>query len=156
MALGHLVLYFASATAPHHSKFTMPCPASAQKGKSTQDPKPSSKARGRAKQTSDDDKDTTGDLKAVSCVAWNEQRIEQLVEWLENNVKECQRLFSDSAQDAKEEKCRPHTARSGKTHFHIKMAEYIFSVDESAKIRDDLRENGVAKFAKAVENWIGM
>ena len=54
----------------------MPRPASARKGKSTQDPKPSSKARGQAKQTSDDDEDTTGDLKAVSCVAWNEQRTE--------------------------------------------------------------------------------
>ena len=156
MASGHLVLYFASATAPHHSKFTMPRPASARKGKSTQDPKPSSKARGWAKQTSDDDEDTTSDLKAVSHVAWNEQRTEQLVEWLENNVKERQRLFSDSAQDTKEEKRRPCTARSGKTHFHIKMAEYIFSVDESAKIRDDLRENGVAKFVKAVKNRIGM
>jgi hypothetical protein len=71
-------------------------------------------------------------------------------------VKEHQRLFSNSAQDAKEEKCRPHTARSGKTHFHIKIAEYIFSVNKSAKIRDDLRENGVVKYVKAVENRIGM
>jgi hypothetical protein len=71
-------------------------------------------------------------------------------------VREHQRLFSDLVQDAKEEKHCPHTARSAKTHFHIKMAKYIFSVDESAKIRDNLRENRVAKFVKAVENQIGI
>jgi hypothetical protein len=68
MTLRHLVLCFTSATTPHHSKLTMPHPASAWKGKSTQDTKPSSKAYGWAKQTSDDNKDTTGNLKAVSHV----------------------------------------------------------------------------------------
>jgi len=35
------------------------------------------------------------------------------------------------------------------------MANYIFSVDNNMKVRDDLRVNGVVKYAKAVENRIG-
>ena len=81
-------------------------------------------------------------------------RMERLVEWLESHVEDRQRLFSDSAQDAKEGNRRRRTAKTGKGTFHLKMAEDIFSVDEDAKIRDDLRANGAKRYAKVVENHI--
>jgi hypothetical protein len=87
-------------------------------------------------------------------INWTTVRTERLVEWLESHVEDRQRLFSDSAQDAKEGNRRRRTAKTGKGTFHLKMAEDIFSVDEDAKIRDDLRANGAKRYAKAVENHI--
>ena len=119
-------------------------------------PKPSSKPRGgRAKKTADeDDEDTPADPKSRGpCVHWDSPRTDRLIEWLENNVEDRQWLFSDSAQDAKEEKRRRCVAKNVKTSFHVKMADYVFSADDDMNIRDDFRENGV-KYAKAVKNHI--
>ena len=41
-----------------------------------------------------------------------------------------------------------------KTSFHLKMAEYIFSVDNDERVRDDLRAHGPKKYVKTVENHI--
>ena len=75
---------------------------------------------------------------------------------LENNVKDRQKLFSDSAQDAKEERRHRRTAKGTKTSFRIKMADYIFSVDEDVRIRDDGKVHGAKDHAKVVENRIAM
>jgi len=121
---------------------------------------PPSKARGhsgRAKKTTNEDEEGTlvMDPKGAAFhIMWNDQRTERLVSWLEDNIGDRQRLFSDSAQDAKEEHHCPRVAKSGKIVYHIKIAECIFTVDESAKIRDDLKKYGAAKFAKPVENRI--
>jgi len=117
-----------------------------------------SKTHGRAKKTAEEDEEdapATGP-KAPNRVTWNSLRTDCLVEWLKNNVEDRQRLFSDSAQDAKKQKrCILTAKKSGKTDFHVKMANYIFSVDNNMKVRDDLRVNGVVKYVKAVENRIG-
>lgn len=114
------------------------------------------KRGGRTRKTTEEDEEVAvTDLKAgAPRVLWNSNRTERLVEWLENNVEDRQRLFSDSAQDAKEENRRRRTAKSVKTGFYIKIAEYVFSADEDARIRDDLKENGAKRYAKAVENRI--
>jgi hypothetical protein len=120
-------------------------------------PKPPSKPHsGWAKKAADLDKeDTTADPKSsILRIMWNEPCIEQLVEWLEDNVEDRQRLFSDSAQDVKEEKCCPRTAKGGKVIFHTKIANYIFSVDEDPRVQDDMKVHGAQYFAKAVENRI--
>jgi hypothetical protein len=77
-----------------------------------------------------------------------------LIEWLKENVKDCQQLFSNSAHNAKEEKCHCHTAKSVKTRFYIKMADYIFSANEDTKVRDSVRALGAKVYAKAIENHI--
>jgi len=130
------------------------------KGKGvTKDPRPSGKPHGGwAKKTIDEDKeDATGDSKeskGIFCVQWNLQCTERLVDWLENNVKDCQRLFSDSALDAKAEK-QPHiTAKGVKTNFHIKIAEYVFSLDKNKSVRAHVEEHGGKKYVKAIENHI--
>jgi hypothetical protein len=76
------------------------------------------------------------------------------VEWLEDHVEDRQRLFSDSAQDAREENRRRRTAKNVKATLYSKIAEDIFSVDEDVKFRDDLRAHGVKRYAKAIENRI--
>lgn len=122
-------------------------------------PRPPSKPHGgRTKKTvnkDDDDPSASADSKGgILRVLWNDARTDRLVDWLENNVEDRQRLFSDSSQDAKDENRRRRTAKNVKTSFHIKMANYIFSLDEDAKTRDDLRTNGAKKYAKSVENRI--
>jgi len=136
------------------------CAASNQQCKSGTKDQPPSKARSRSgwakKMTNEDEEGTpVMDPKGTAFrIMWNDQRTERLVSWLEDNIGDRQRLFSDSAQDAKEEHRRPRVAKSGKIVYHIKIAECIFAVDESAKIRDDLKKYGAAKFAKPVENRI--
>lgn len=126
----------------------------------TKGPKPPGKTRrGQAKKIVDEDEDDSpvADPKSgIRRVSWNLPRTDRLVEWLEDNVEDRQKLFSDSAQDAKEENRRRRTAKGSKTCFHVKMAHYIFSVDENAKIRDDVKVNGANDYAKVVENRIAM
>ena len=114
---------------------------------------------GRGKKTTGKDGDgedaVAVDLKAALHIIWNANRTNQLVEWLENNVEDHQRLFSDLAQDANEQQHRPRTAKGSKTAFHVKMAKYILSIDKDEKVREDVRANGGRKYAKAVENHIG-
>jgi hypothetical protein len=146
--------------------FSVLCPFSMSArvagGRKTQGHKPSSKAlpvkrgsRARKPAEEDEEEEVTADLKAgAPRVLWTSDRTERLVEWLENNVEDHQRLFSDSAQDAKEEKRRRRTAKSVKTSFYIKIAEYVFSADKDVRIRDDLKEHGGKRYAKTVENRI--
>jgi len=56
-------------------------------------------------------------------------------------------------QDAKDESHRSCVAKSPKTIYHVKMANYIFLVDDDENVKDDLKANGV-KYSKAVENHI--
>jgi len=122
----------------------------------TKDPKSPSNTCGRggqAKKTTDKAKDDTLAANSKGCIMWDNQHTKQLVSWLENNVENCQRLFSDLAQDAKEDKYCCCTAKNVKPTFHVKMAQYIFLVDEDTQVRDDLKVHGT-KYAKAVENHI--
>ncbi|KAH9061039.1 hypothetical protein EDB87DRAFT_1542508, partial [Lactarius vividus] len=76
-----------------------------------------------------------------------------LVDWLEDNPEDCQKLFSDSSHDAKKENRPCHVAKGSKSIFHNKMAEYIFSVDVDARVHVEVKED-IKKYSKAVENWI--
>jgi len=154
----HIVLLFHHAAHP----FVMSTRAvAARKSKATQGPKPSNKAQpanrgGQARKTVDEDEeDTTVESKAAPPhLLWNSKRTDRLVQWLEDNVEDCQQLFSDLAQDAKEGGRRCCTAKTSKTSFHLRMAEYIFSVDEDEKIRDYVKLHGAKGYVKAVENHI--
>ena len=136
--------------------------ATVRKPKATSQGPPSSKAKcgGQGKKTTGKDGDgedaAAVDPKATALrIMWNANCTDRLVEWLEDNVEDRQRLFSDSAQDAKEQNRRPRTAKGSKMSFHVKMAKYILLIDKDEKVRDDVRANGGRKYAKAVENRIG-
>ena len=80
-------------------------------------PKPPCKpCGGQAKKTVDLDKDKApaDSNDSIVCITWDLPCMEHLVQWLEDNVEDHQRLFSDLAQDAKDEKCHTHVAKSGK------------------------------------------
>lgn len=120
-------------------------------------PKPPCKPHGgQAKKTVDLDKDEApADLNnSIVCIIWDLPCMEHLVQWLEDNVEDHQRLFSDLAQDAKDEKCHTHVAKSAKGTFYTKMADYIFSADNNVKIRDQMKIKGPQIYAKVIENRI--
>ena len=110
------------------------------------------------KHVAEDDKVTIADsLKApTSCVIWSSIHTKQLVEWLENNVEDRLYLFSDSAQDVREDNCHCQIAKNMKMMFYIKIAEYILLADKDAKVRDKLHTHRAKRYGKAVENHISM
>ena len=132
---------------------TMPLKGSA----STVKPKSSAKS----KKASIDDVEqvvevvSSGKLSEIK-VYWNKDpsRTDRLLDWLNENPSDHQKLFSDSAQDAKDEGHTQRKAKGAKSSFHLKMAESIFSVDKDPKIRKDFAANPT-KYAKSVENRIG-
>ncbi|KAH9163601.1 hypothetical protein EDB89DRAFT_1857979, partial [Lactarius sanguifluus] len=88
-----------------------------------------------------------------SRVQWDDARTDRLIDWLEDNPEDRQRLFSDSSHDARKENRPRRVAKGSKSTFHVKMALYIFSVDADPKVREEVKED-TKKYAKAVENWI--
>ncbi|KAH9009594.1 hypothetical protein EDB84DRAFT_1446209, partial [Lactarius hengduanensis] len=58
-----------------------------------------------------------------------------------------------SSQDMKKENRPHHVAKDSKSAFHIKMAEYIFSVNADPNVRKEVKED-TKKYSKAVENRI--
>ncbi|KAH9159103.1 hypothetical protein EDB89DRAFT_1805889, partial [Lactarius sanguifluus] len=86
-------------------------------------------------------------------VQWDNIRTERLVDWLEDNPEDHQKLFSDSSHDAKKENRARRVAKGSKSVFHNKMAEYIFSVDGEVKVHVEVKED-LKKYSKAVENRI--
>jgi hypothetical protein len=88
-----------------------------------------------------------------SQVQWDDICTDRLVDWLEDNPEDCQKLFSDSSHDMKKENRPCHVAKGSKSVFHAKMAEYVFSVDGDPRVRVEVKED-IKKYSKAVENWI--
>ncbi|KAH9048751.1 hypothetical protein EDB84DRAFT_1257058, partial [Lactarius hengduanensis] len=86
-------------------------------------------------------------------VQWGDSRTDRLIEWLEDNPEDRQRLFSDSSHDAKKENRPRRVAKGAKSVFYAKMAEYVFSVDGDARVRVEVKED-IKKYSKAVENRV--
>jgi hypothetical protein len=101
------------------------------------------------------DDDEAAPAKGVQRVHWNNDRTDHLIEWLEENPEDRQRLFGDAAQDARQENRAQRVAKGAKSEFHAKIALYVFSVDPDERIRTDLAKDPT-KYAKAVENRISV
>ncbi|KAH8979716.1 hypothetical protein EDB86DRAFT_2743904, partial [Lactarius hatsudake] len=86
-------------------------------------------------------------------VQWDDLRTDWLIDWLEDNPEDHQRLFSDSSRDVKKENQMHRVAKGSKSSFHVKMAEYIFSVDADAQVHEEVKTD-TKKYAKAVKNRI--
>ncbi|KAH9974182.1 hypothetical protein BGW80DRAFT_1128570, partial [Lactifluus volemus] len=76
-----------------------------------------------------------------------------LLNWLEENPEDRQKLFSDSSKDAKEEGRRRRVVKGTKSEFHKMMATAVFSVNDDANIRADFRSNPV-NYTKSIDNYI--
>ena len=86
-------------------------------------------------------------------IHWNVARTERLLDWLEENPEDRQKLFSDSSKDAKDEGRRKRVAKSTKSEFHKMIATSVFSVDDDTNIRADFHSNPV-NYTKSVDNYI--
>lgn len=60
-----------------------------------------------------------------------------LIDYLENNVDFCRKLFSDATKDAKADGRRRNTAKNSKIYFHGILASHVF--DEANRSDEDLR-----------------
>lgn len=90
-------------------------------------------------------------------VSWAKDisRTERLIDWLEQNVIDRQKLFSDSSQDAKKENRKQRVANGSKSKYHLLIAAAVFSIDADPKVREDFQGNST-KYGKAVENRLAM
>jgi hypothetical protein len=129
---------------------------SAKSAKSAKRSRKSAKApssgTSQAISTSDNDEASPGKAKARR-VHWNVARTERLLDWLDENPEDRQKLFSDSSKDAKEEGRRKRVAKNTKTEFYKKIATYIFSVDDDSSVRGDFHASP-GNYSKSVDNYI--
>ena len=79
--------------------------------------------------------------------------MELLLDWLEENPEDRQKLFSDSSKDAKDKGQRKHVAKSSKSEFHRMIAAAVFSVNPNPNIRADFHDNPI-NYTKSVDNYI--
>ena len=86
-------------------------------------------------------------------IFWTAVRTERLLDWLEENPEDGQKLFSDSSKDAKDEGRRKRVAKGTKSEFHKKIATFVFSVDSDADVRADFLSN-TNNYTKSVDNYI--
>ena len=103
--------------------------------------KPSSKvAQSGPIDFSDEEEDATSQLQPAKVrrlmrISWTTARTERLLDWLEENPVDRQKLFSDSTKDAKDEGRRKRVAKGTKSEFHKLIAIYVFSVDVDKEVR---------------------
>ena len=106
--------------------------------------KPSSKLVESAPINSEDEDDSEMRQQTTSKVrrtSWTSARTERLLDWLEENPADRQKLFSDSTKDAKDEGRRKRVAKGTKSEFHKLIATYVFSVDDDETVRADFAVN---------------
>ncbi|KAF8225153.1 hypothetical protein L208DRAFT_1506971 [Tricholoma matsutake] len=66
--------------------------------------------------------------------SWTPARTEHLLDWLEENPVDRQKLFSDSTKDAKDEGRQKHVSKGTKSEFHKMIATFVFSADVDAVV----------------------
>ncbi|KAJ7689665.1 hypothetical protein B0H17DRAFT_1134806 [Mycena rosella] len=122
---------------------------------------PTAKAKEWAEQpdtTDDEDELPTTLVPAAKApkfrVRYTAARIERVIDWLEQHVKERQNIFSDSSQDAAEEGRKKNVAKGQKHVFYIALAKDIFSIDSDPKLRAAVATDVPEELWKSVENLI--
>lgn len=126
-----------------------PKPASAKRAR-----KPSSKVIESAATVDSEDEETTKQRTKIRRTSWTTTRTERLLDWLEENPADRQKLFSDSTKDAKDEGRRKRVAKGTKSEFHKLIATYVFSIDDDETIRADFAVNAT-NYTKSVDNYLG-
>jgi hypothetical protein len=124
--------------------------------------KPSSKVTESAQIDSSDEEDDTSQplqpakakVRRTMRISWTTARTERLLDWLEENPVDRQKLFSDSTKDAKDEGRRKRVAKGTKSEFHKLIAIFVFSVDADDDVRDDFAVNS-GNYTKSVDNYLG-
>lgn len=114
------------------------------------------KAAGDGNDTDNSNTAQAGGSSQAVRIYWDKDatRTDRLLDWLDDNPADRQKLFSDSSQDARVEGRKRRVAKGSKTHFYTRMAAAVFSVDAKKDIRDNFGANP-DKYAKSVENQLG-
>jgi len=144
-----LFAFFSPPTMPPKSstsKSTTRRPPTTRSGKTTD-------SRKSSNSISDQDGASGKRAPKTRRVHWSAARTERLLDWLDDNPEDRQKLFSDSSKDAKDEGRRKRVAKNTKSEFHKKMATYIFSADSDPEVRADFLVNPV-NYIKSVDNYI--
>ena len=116
--------------------------------------KPSSKVLESAHVDSSNKENASTQPAKVHCTSWITARTEHLLNWLDENPVNQQKLFSDSTKDAKDEGQRKHIAKGTKSEFHKLIAMFVFSVDADKEIQEDFAANP-GNYMKSVDNYLG-
>ena len=128
-------------------------PGSSSKGKSR--PGPTAKRKSKARE-SDVGEDGAASIPTQSrlVVNWNEERTNQLLDWLDQNPVDRHRLFSDSITHAKAEGRKKVKAKGDKAVFHKKIAEAVFNVPEETYDLREQYQRQSDKFVSSVVNYL--
>ncbi|KAJ7351345.1 hypothetical protein DFH08DRAFT_957668 [Mycena albidolilacea] len=110
---------------------------------------------GRRKGPASGAADGTADGPAPARISWTKDlsRSDRLMTYIDTNVQERTRHFSDSTKAAHDEERDPTAGKTTKMGFYAKIADAVFSVDADAKVRKDFKSNP-DKYAKSVENYL--
>jgi hypothetical protein len=73
--------------------------------------------------------------------------------YINTNVQECTRHFSNSTKAAHEEERDPTAGKTTKMGFYTKIPDAVFSVNADAKVRKNFKSNP-DMYAKSVENYL--
>jgi hypothetical protein len=122
------------------------------KSKMKQTQKPSSKALKAVADTMDNE-DTAKQTSKARRISWTPARTERLLDWLDENPVDQQKLFSDSSKDVKEEGRQKHVAKGTKSEFHKMIAMFVFSADADANVRLDF-STASGNYTKSVDNYL--
>ena len=114
--------------------------------------KPSSKVVEAAGADTMDNEDTAKQTSKARRISWTSARTEHLLDWLDENPIDWQKLFSDSSKDAKEgwQKC---VAKGTKSEFHKMITTFVFSADADSKTCLDFSSNA-GNYTKSVDNYL--
>ena len=145
----------------HHHHVIMP-PKSKMGPTSKSQPTGSKRARKPSSKLADasllsEDEEVQEDTKQrtkVCRTSWTTSRTEHLLDWLEENPADRQKLFSNSTKDAKDEGRRKRVAKGTKSEFHKMIATHVFSVDENDAVQADFAVNTI-NYTKSVDNYLG-
>ena len=90
---------------------------------------------------------------AVPHLKWTDEHIDLVITWCEDNPEDCQKLFSDSTQAAKDQSCQKLVSKMPKLYYHTKIATHVFSVNTDAIVHADFKKN-LTCYVKPVDNLL--
>ena len=87
-------------------------------------------------------------------VEWDNPRTNRLLDWLDQNPDDHDRLFSNSTAAAKEENRRKVTAKGTKNYYYLALAKAVFDCEEEDVEMCAWYRKEPAKFSASLTNYL--
>jgi len=87
-------------------------------------------------------------------VEWNNTRTDRLLDWLDQNPDDRNRLFSDSTTAAKEQNRRKVTAKGSKNCYYLALAKAVFDCKEEDIEMQAWYLKEPAKFSSSLSSYL--